>query len=182
MHSTSSIWKRMKHLFSPSYQKNDPSEGSATHNSENRNIEDVIQGYFDKRKWKYHMHTDENSTIRFKLGFTANNEKVFLDVNIFPHNKIYEINCHSETKLPQELVYRGIAAINNYNLSARVVSGCVSPNGDIIFWLGRNIDGNTFSEEAFAIDFEMVIRETDYETAQIYKQSHINNPELPALN
>lgn len=79
------------------------------------------------------MYTDENSTIRFKLGFTANNEKVFLDVNIFPHNKIYEINCHSETKLPQELVYRGIAAINNYNLSARVVSGCVSPNGDIIF-------------------------------------------------
>lgn len=181
MHSTSNFWKRMKHLFSRSNQKNEPSEGTAIY-AGNCKIKDVIQKYFDKRRWKYKMFTDENSAIRFQLGFTANNETVFINVNIFPNNEIYEINCHSETKLPQELIYHGIAAINNYNLSAKVVSGCISPNGDIIFWLGRNTDGNTFSEEAFAIDFEMVIRETDYETAQIYKQSHINNPELPALN
>ena len=94
-----------------------------------------------------------------------------LKVDVVPDNAIYHIVCQSETKLLQENINNGIIAMNNYNLKAHVVSGCIGSEGNIIFWLGRNIDGNTFSEQAFAVDFDMVIKETDDETAQIYKQA-----------
>ncbi|MDE6644229.1 MAG: hypothetical protein K2K27_09050 [Muribaculaceae bacterium] len=64
--------------------------------------------------------------------------------------------------------------MNKYNLRAQVVSGCISREGDIIFWLGRNTDGNAFSEQAFAMDLDMVFKEADEEIAQIYKQSLSN--------
>lgn len=95
-----------------------------------------------------------------------------LKVDILPDNAIYHIVCQSETKLPQENMNDGIISMNNYNLKASVVSGCISSEGSIIFWLGRNIDGNTFSEQAFAVDFDMVIKETDNVTAHIFKEAH----------
>ena len=117
------------------------------------------------------MYADEDSIITFRLGFNGDNEKLMLKVDVMPDNAIYSIVCESETKLSQENINNGIIVMNDYNLKAQVVSGCISSEGDIIFWLGRNIDGNTFSEQAFAVDFNLVIRETDDETAQIYKQA-----------
>lgn len=117
------------------------------------------------------MYTDEDSIITFRLGFNGDNEKLMLQVSILPNNAIYQIICQSETKLTQETISNGIIAMNNYNLRARVVSGCVSSEGNITFRLGRNIDGNTFSEQTFAVDFDTVIKEADDKTAQIYKQA-----------
>ena len=159
-------------LFSScSHQEKESSKKLAQFPSSEQKIEDVIKGYFDKQEWHYRMYTDEDSIITFRLGFNGDNEKLMLKVDVVPDNAIYHIVCQSETKLLQENINNGIIAMNNYNLKAHVVSGCIGTEGNIIFWLGRNIDGNTFSEQAFAVDFDRVIKETDDETAQIYKQA-----------
>lgn len=163
-------------LFSScSHQENKSSKELSQYSTREQTIEDVIKGYFDKQGWHYRMYTDEDSIITFRLGFNGHNEKLTLQVNVLPDNAIYEIIGQSETTLSHEVINAGIIAINNYNLMARVVNGCISHEGDIIFWLGRNIDGNTFSEQAFAVDFDMVVRETDDETAQIYKLAYNQN-------
>lgn len=158
-----------------SHQEKESSKELTQYTSIDRKIEDVIKGYFDKQEWHYRMYTDEDSIINFRLGFNGDNEKLMLQVNVWPNNVFYQIICQSETTLPQNNISNGIIAVNNYNLRAYVVSGCISPEGNIIFWLGRNTEGNTFSEQAFAVDFDMVIKETDKETAQIFKQAH--NPQ-----
>lgn len=139
-----------------------------------KKIEDVIKGYFDKNDWHYRMYTDEDSIVTFVLKFSGDNETLNFRVNIIPQDEIYQIICQSETKLAPKDMQNGIIAMNKYNLRAQVVSGCISRKGDIIFWLGRNTDGNTFSEQAFAVDLDMVFKEADEETAQIYKQSLSN--------
>lgn len=163
-------------LFSScSHQENKSSKELDQYPSSERKMEDVIKNYFDKQDWHYRVHTEEDSIISFQLGFNGENEKVLLRVDVLPNNAIYQIISHSETKLPKDKINDGIIAINNYNIKANIVSGCIGTEGNIIFWLGRNIDGNTFSEQAFATDFDMVIQTADYETAQIYKQALINN-------
>lgn len=161
-------------LFSScSHHEKDSSKELDQYSSSNLKIEDVIKGYFDKQEWHYRMYTDEDSTITYRLAFNAENEKLMLRVDILPNNATYHIVCQSETTVPQGNITNGIIAMNNYNLSANVVSGCIGSEGNIIFWLGRNIDGNTFSEQAFAVDFNMIINEADDETAQIYKKAII---------
>lgn len=155
-----------------SHQEKESSKELPPYSSSERKIENVIKGYFDKQEWHYRMYTDEDSIITFRLGFYGDNEKLMLQVNVLPNNDIYQISCRSDTKLPQNIISNGIIAMNDYNLRANVVSGCISPEGNIIFWLGRNTDGNTFSEQAFSIDCDMVIKEADDETAQIYKQAY----------
>lgn len=142
--------------------------------SVNQKIEDVIRGYFDKQEWKYRMYTNEDSVITFKLGFSGGNERLMVYVNVFTDEAVYQIGCRSDTKLSQEVIRNGRLAMNNYNIVAKVVSGCIGLDGSIMFWLGRNIDGNTFSEKAFAVDFIMVMNVTDNETAQIYKQAFMD--------
>lgn len=160
-------------LFSScSHQENESSKEIAQYSSSERKIEDVIKSYFDKQEWHYRMCTDDDHIITFRLGFNGDNEKLMLKVDVLPDNAIYHIVCQSETKLSQENMNDGIISMNNYNLKASVVSGCISSEGSIIFWLGRNIDGNTFSEQAFAVDFDMVIKETDNVTAHIFKEAH----------
>ena len=139
------------------------------------NIEDVIKGYFDKNDWHYRKYIDEDSVITYVLRFNGNYEKLLFHVNIIPQDDIYEIICQSKTVLAQKDIDKGIIAINKYNYKTQVVSGCISPEGNIIFWLGRNIDGNTFSEQVFAVDLDMVFKEADDETAQIYKQALSNS-------
>lgn len=149
---------------------------SKSHKEKESSIEEVIKRYFDKHEWQYNMITDEDSIITFGLGFSGDYEKLLmLQVRVLPNSAIYQISCKSEIKLPQNCISNGIIAINNYNLRAHVVSGCINPEGDIIFWLERNIDGNAFSEQAFAADLDMVINMTDNETAHIYKQ--VQNPQ-----
>ena len=52
-----------------------------------------------------------------------------------------------------------------------MVSGCIGQDGVITIWMGRNTDGDTFSEKVFGCDFDMVMREADTATAQIFKES-----------
>ena len=153
---------------------------SSCSNSENRisehdialsdsKIEDVVKAHFDEQNWKYHMYTDEDSIITFEMGFTVDNDKLDVRVCIDPDD-LYQIICNTKTELPPAVIDKGIIAMNDYNVSSRVVSGCVTPKGKIVFWIGRNIDGNAFSEQAFAADFAMVLQETEDATSKIFKQ------------
>lgn len=136
-------------------------------------VEDVIKGFFNKKKWKYKMDMDEDSVITFRTGFDGQNESISMQVRVYQTDSLYQIICQSETKLSPEAMNKGIKAMNEYNLGALVASGCISPEGHIVFWTGRSIDGNTFSEEAFAADFYRTLSASDHKTAQICKQSYM---------
>lgn len=137
-------------------------------------VEEVIKSYFDKKNWKYQMYTDENSIITFRLGVIGDYETVNIKISIDPEMNFYHIVGGSDISVAEKDRAKGIIAINNYNLSARVVSGCIGSDGSILFWMGRNVNGNAFSEEAFAIDLFMVINETDHQTAHIFKQASMD--------
>lgn len=141
-------------------------------------VEEVIKRYFDNRDWKYQMFTDENSIITFRLGITGDNETIHIKIDVDPENNKYHIIGGTDTIISANDVCKGILAMNEYNLRAMVVSGCIANDGSIIFWLGRNLNGNAFSEESFVIDFYMVVREADYQTAQIFKQASLDNNKL----
>lgn len=159
-------------LFSSCSHRGNSSKPELTGSpSGKQKIEDVVRGFFDKQEWKYQRYIDEDSVITFRLGINGENETFMLNVHIFPDNDLYQIVGRTETTLPQDAIKNGMIAMNDYNMESSVVSGYITTEGNIIFWLGRNIDGNTFSEKAFSADFYMVTKETDDETAQIYKHA-----------
>lgn len=142
---------------------------------EQQDVTTMIRTFFDSRQWKYRMYTEEDSVVSFALAFRGDNEETMFRIDVMPNNNIYHIIGQSNTTIPTSNVNAGIRAINQYNLRAKVVSGCVCDNGAITFWLGRNTDGGTFSEDAFSYDFDMVMRAVDDESAHIFKEAMENN-------
>lgn len=136
-------------------------------------VEDMIKKFFDSQEWKYRMYTDEDSVITFKLAFDSNNEKLKVRIDVYPDDYMYNIIGGADTKIPVNCIDRAIWAINEYNRKSNIVCGCIEDDGTVIFWLGRNTDGNSFSKEAFKADFDMVLKHVDNETAQIFKQATI---------
>lgn len=105
------------------------------------------------------------------LGFNELNEEIMFRVDVMPNHNMYHIIAQSETVIPPSNIDVAIKSINRYSLRAHVVNGCVSEEGKIIFWMGRNTDDGSFSEDAFGCDFYMVMREADTATAQIFKEA-----------
>lgn len=150
------------------------SSGDASRNlsqGEHKDITSTIRNFFDSQEWKYRQYTEEDSVESFMLGFTGLNEEIMFRVDVMPNRNMYHIIAQSETIIPQSNIDAAIKAINRYNLRAQVVSGCVSEEGNIIFWMGRNTDDGSFSEDAFGCDFRMVMREADTATAHIFKEA-----------
>lgn len=138
---------------------------------EHKDMMSTIRNFFDSQEWKYHQYTEEDSVESFILGFTGLNEEIMFRVDVMPNRNMYHIIAQSETVIPPSNIDAAIKAINRYNLRARVISGCVSEEGNIIFWMGRNTDDGSFSEDAFDCDFHMVMREADTATAHIFKEA-----------
>ncbi len=138
---------------------------------EQKDLTTMIKNFFESQKWKYRQYIEEDSVDSFLLGFTGENEEVLFRVDVIPNHNMYQIIGQSKTIVPISNIDGAIKAINRYNLRAKVVSGCVSEDGSITFWMGRNTDGGTFSEEAFGCDFDMVMREVDLSTAYIFKEA-----------
>lgn len=135
-------------------------------------VTETIKSYFESEEWKYDLESDDDNTCHsFYTVFNGRNEKLLFKIMVLPNSKICQIICQSETKFSPEYQYGASLAINEYNSYAPLVCGCVSEKGDITFWLGRNTDGDTFSKEAFAADFDTVFKVTDNETAQILKRA-----------
>lgn len=131
----------------------------------------MIRNFFAAQGWKYRHYTEEDSVESFMLGFTGLNEEITFRVDVLPNRGSYHIIAQSETVIPTPNIDTAIKAINRYNLRALIVSGCVSEEGNIIFWMGRNTNDGSFSEDAFDCDFRMVMREVDTATAHIFKEA-----------
>ena len=138
---------------------------------EHKNLTTMIRSFFDSQEWKYRQYADEDSIESFMLGFMGLNEEILFRVDVMPNHDMYQIIGQSKTIVPVSNIEGAIKAINRYNLRAKVVSGCIGEDGAITFWMGRNTDGDTFSEKAFGCDFDMVMREADTATAQIFKEA-----------
>lgn len=135
-------------------------------------VTETIKSYFDSEEWKYELKSEEDNTLHsFYTGFSGRNEELFFRINVIPDNKTCQIVCQSETKINTEYIFGAFKAINEFNLHSQLVCGCIGEKGTITFWLGRNTDGDTFSKEAFAADFDIVFRVAENETAQILKRA-----------
>ena len=146
--------------------------------SANIKIDDVIETYFKKREWYYQKDVRED-VIAYSLLFDGDNSHLVVRVYVHHDIAIYRIVCQLGVKLLEDVAEKGMIEINRYNQSSRVVCGCISPQGYIAFWLGRNIDGNTFSEHAFEADLAMCMTAADDTTAEIYQKSHeVDNKDL----
>lgn len=140
-------------------------------------ITEIIKSYFDSEKWKYMFESNNDGTLQSLYSqFTGNNEILRFRINVFPNDKICQILCQPSTKINPNNILGAIQAINEFNLHSRLVCGCIGENGDIAFWLGRNTDGDTFSQEAFAADFHIVFNAAEEETAQIFKKAILQTP------
>lgn len=159
------------------FRRSEDASGELEAGSQRENVVDMIKGYLDKRGWNYQKYTDEESVVTFRLSFSGANEKVYMKVDVIKNGEMYHVAATTDTMIHQGNLMNGIMAINEYNLHANVVSGCVKEDGMIIFWLGKNIADNAFSEEAFEVDLYMVLREADYQSAHIFKKSFVENVE-----
>lgn len=143
----------------------------SSESGEQKNMTDIIRNFFDSQDWKYNIDSEDDSVESFMLGFTGVNEEIMFCVNVMPNQNMYQIIGQSKTVIPLPNIEAAVRAINRYNLKAKVVCGCVGEDGSINFWMGRNTDGDTFSEEAFSCDFEMVMRVVDTATSLIFKEA-----------
>lgn len=133
-------------------------------------MEDIIKTYFDNNQWHYKAYTDEDSTLSYALNFHGNHENLSVHVDLNNNKNMFHIVCLPETRLPIESIDNGIIAMNNYNVESSV-PGCIRPDGRIVFWLTRYIEGKAYSKEAFDVELELILRVADEETARIYKQA-----------
>lgn len=135
-------------------------------------VTETIKNYLDSMGWKYELETeDDGDTNIIYTGIEGDNESIRIRVIVYVRSCMCQVACQSETIVSKECIPGAIFAMNEFNLRARIVSGCVTDKGAITFWLGRNTDGDTFSEEAFGADFDMLLKVTDRETAQIFKKA-----------
>lgn len=129
----------------------------------------MIVNYFDSIKWKYEVKEEEDMII-FDTGYQGENEAIYLRIVVFKGRKRnYHIWCSPETTIPKEHILKGLRAVNRYNSDAILVNAFLNEeSGDIVFW--RHHESNETIPEADFIDcLRSVIRVTDLETAQIFK-------------
>lgn len=144
-------------------QKDHSSSLSTEAASDESMVETVIRNGLDERKVKYHRYMNQDSTITFEMHFKFdddNDNGFMLYINIFPDD-VYQMVSILDKKIPNHSIDEGIRTINDYNLYAYVVSGCIGPEGQILLRLSRNTDGNTFSKPAFGADFHMIMTEPE---------------------
>ena len=104
---------------------------SSCENSGNQTVVETIKKYFDENDYKYRQYIDQDSITSFKLGFQGKNESMELTINVMPENSMYHIICIPDTQLPTEAITNGIIAMNEHNMNAAVVSGCIDKDGYI---------------------------------------------------
>lgn len=150
-------------------------ETEATEKAGKETREDIIKmikSYFDKAQWKFTQEYGEDDPACFISYFNGETEKdVTMIVRVYSNNTYSIIGCASKVVIPENHFSEGYKAVNEYNLHTPLVCCTLDPDGRIIFWLGRNTDGQAFSEEAFATDFSVILNEADEETSNIFKQA-----------
>ena len=120
----------------------------------------------------YSLEPEEDSVQAFYINFEACNENLRFCIRVFFKKSVCLIICSPKTKISLEYRDKAIQAMNEFNGNSMVVSGFIGEQGNVVFSLGRNMEGNTFSKEAFIADFHSVYHVADMKTAQILKKAY----------
>ena len=153
------------------WNKNASKISGKTLNSIDVKIEDIIENYFNKREWYYSKNVAPDG-ISYDLFFNRERCNLMVLVDVYPEDAFYRVACHLDEKLSDKSIEKGLIEVNKFNQRAIGVCGFINSKGYIRFWVGRNINGNTFSEEAFIVDLLMCMKTTEEKTVEIFKQLH----------
>ncbi len=133
----------------------------------NNDVVSMINSFFKSKELKYGIETEEDGITVFIVRFRGDNTDIIINVFVMPEINLYQIIGSMNVTVQSNQRQSVLNAINECNLEADVTSCYLSNNGEIKFWIGRNIDGDTFSEEAFAADFLMVVNDTEKKTPKL---------------
>ena len=78
-------------------------------------------------------------------------------VYVMTDRDMYQIIGQQKTFIPESNRDAALRAINRYNMKSNAVSGCISEDGTVTFWIGRYTDGDAFSVDSFASEFNSVL-------------------------
>lgn len=134
---------------------------------------EVIKSCFDKQKWQYDLkEADDNGhPDEFNISFYGENEGCTYRVLVCFEGKSYQLVGFTQTSVPQQYMDGALKAVNEYNCAALLIGSCIGQKGRIIFWSGRNVVSETFSEEVFMKDFRQLVIVVEDDTAQILKNA-----------
>gem|GEM_PF-2089489 len=133
----------------------------------NKDVISMIKSYFKSKELKYGIETEDDGTTIFIVRFHGDNTDIIINVFVMPEINLYQIIGSMNATANPNQRQNVLNAINECNCEAEVTNCYLSDNGRIKFWIGRNIDGDTFSEEAFAADFLMVVTDTEQKTPKL---------------
>lgn len=141
-----------------------------SYESENETTVESIKSFLKSKDLKYTLETDEEDTSTFTLVFSggdgSNESTIFIRIY---EQDAYQIFGYQDITIPEEHRCQILNAVNNYNLGSALVSGCINNAGKLYFYLGRNTDGNSYSQKAFAVDLGCVLSAIEEETNKILR-------------
>lgn len=142
-----------------------------TESTKNEDVTTVIKSVFDSRELKYSNFTEDDGTVVFTLKFKDDDTNLIVGVGVYvlPESYIYHIIGSTNIEIDPGQRQRVLNEINEYNEGSSIASCFLSDKGELRFWVGRNIEGCAFSKDAFAADFNAVVKDTAEETPKIIK-------------
>lgn len=137
--------------------------------NQREDIVDLMYYFFDEMEVEFELKTEKNSVECFTVGFDGTNGEIMMRVYVMTDRDMYQIIGQQKVFIPKSDRDAAIKAINRYNMQALAVSGCISEDGTVTFWMSRCTDGNSFTPESFDHEFSMVLAATEDITGQILK-------------
>ena len=150
----------------------DPMTLQSTHTDPISDIVSTMYVFFDEMGIAFDLSTEKDSVECFTIGFEGKNGEITMRVYVMTDRDMYQIIGQQKTFIPESNRDAALGAINRYNMEANTVSGCISADGTVTFWIGRYTDGNAFSIDSFAREFNSVLAATEDTTDQILKKSY----------
>ncbi len=161
-------------------QKEECSQGDNTSQGDNpehvsiqrsgKDIVYIIWTFFDEMELACELSTEKDSVECFTVGFDGENGEIMMRVYVMTDRDMYQIIGQRKTFVPESNRDAAIRAINRYNMQTNAVSGCISEDSAVTFWIGRYTEGGAFSVEAFAREFGMVLAAAEDTTTQILNE------------
>lgn len=130
-------------------------------------IEERIKSYFNQNGWNFNEEKNEDGETEIFISFVEDQKTLLFKIRIISPDR-YEIIGKSDIKIPLESMDAALRAVNDLNGRSNSVCAYLTDNGSVIFWIGRFADGGAFSEESFAIEFNMVYKAADIYTDKIF--------------
>ena len=134
-------------------------------------IVSILWTFFDEMETHSELTTEKDSVECFTVGFDGANGEIMMRVYVMTDCDMYQIIGQQKTFIPESNRDAAIRAINKYNMESNAVAGCISKDGAVTFWIGRYIDGDSFSVDSFAREFNSVLAAAEDTTEHILKEA-----------